>query len=240
MKAEEVFKKLFGNGWYIALQQYLLSQEFFDLGTWLKEQRETRVIYPSHEEMFTAFNLTPFEEVKVVFLGLDPYIREGQALGVSFGIDINRTTGKIPPSLRTIHKELESDLDTVGVNFDYTLKGWAEQGVLMFNTALTVEQGVTGSHLLKWRNFTQCVLSALNEKNDNIIFILLGKEAQKYKKFLDPDKTLTIEAPHPAAEAYAGGKAGFYGSKIFSKCNAMLYMLGKKEIDWNIADKELS
>ena len=227
-------KNLFGIGWYNAMRTYLQSQDFANLGYLLMAERKQKRVYPEQKDVFKAFQLTPYEKVKVVFLGLDPYIRKDQATGLSFGVDIDKTDRKIPPSLKIIIKELESDLDTLCLDFDYSLEGWAKQGVLMLNTSLTVQDGQTNSHLHMWKPFTLEVIDAINDKNDDVIFILLGKTAQSYEKHLDPESTRVIKAPHPAAEAYAGGKAGFYGSKIFSKCNAMLYMLEKEEINWNI------
>jgi len=234
MSVEKVMTDLFGIGWYGAMRTYLQSQDFANLGHWLMTERKQRVVYPEQKNVFKAFQLTPYEKVKVVFLGLDPYIRKNQATGLSFGVDIDKTDRKIPPSLKTIIKELEEDLDTLCLDFDYSLEGWAKQGVLMLNTSLTVQDGQTNSHLNMWKPFTLEVIDAINDMNENVIFILLGRTAQSYEKYLDPDSTRIIKAPHPAAEAYAGGKAGFYGSKIFSKCNSMLYMLGKEEINWNI------
>ena len=234
MSVEKVMKNLFGIGWYNAMRTYLQSQDFANLGYLLMAERKQKRIYPEQKDVFKAFQLTPYEKVKVVFLGLDPYIRKDQATGLSFGVDIDKTDRKIPPSLKTIIKELESDLDTLCLDFDYSLEGWAKQGVLMLNTSLTVVEGQTNSHLKMWQPFTLNVIDAINDMNDDVIFILLGNTAQSYEKYLDPESTKVIKAPHPAAEAYAGGKAGFYGSKIFSKCNSMLYMLEKEEINWNI------
>lgn len=234
MSVEKVMIDLFGNGWYNAMRTYLQSQEFAELGRWLMTERKQKVVYPEQKNVFKAFQLTPYEKVKVVFLGLDPYIRKHQAIGLSFGIELSENMTNMPPSLKTIVKELESDLDTLCLDFDYSLEEWAKQGVLMLNTSLTVQEGQTNSHLHMWKPFTMQVIDAINNMNDNVIFILLGKTAQSYEKYLNPDSTRVIKAPHPAAEAYAGGKAGFYGSKIFSTCNAMLYMLEKEEINWNI------
>ena len=227
-------KNLFGINWHNAMRTYLQSQDFANLGYLLMAERKQKKVYPEQKDVFKAFRLTPYEKVKVVFLGLDPYIRKNQATGLSFGVDIDKTDGKIPPSLKTIIKELESDLDTLCLDFDYSLEKWAKQGVLMLNTSLTVVEGQTNSHLKMWQPFTLNVIDAINDMNENVIFILLGKTAQSYEKYLNPESTKVIKAPHPAAEAYAGGKAGFYGSKIFSKCNSMLYMLEKEEINWNI------
>ena len=234
MSVEKVMIDLFGIGWYNAMRTYLQSQDFAKLGHWLMAERKQKTVYPEQKNVFKAFQLTPYEKVKVVFLGLDPYIRKDQATGLSFGVELSENMMKVPPSLKTIIKELESDLDTLCLEFDYSLEGWAKQGVLMLNTSLTVVEGQTNSHLQMWQPFTLEVINAINDMNQNVIFILLGNTAQSYEKYLDPESTRVIKAPHPAAEAYAGGKAGFYGSKIFSKCNAMLYMLEKEEINWNI------
>jgi len=234
MSVEKVMIDLFGIGWYNAMRTYLQSQDFAKLGHWLMAERKQKTVYPEQKNVFKAFQLTPYEKVKVVFLGLDPYIRKNQATGLSFGVELSENMMKVPPSLKTIIKELESDLDTLCLEFDYSLEGWAKQGVLMLNTSLTVVEGQTNSHLQMWQPFTLEVIDAINDMNQNVIFILLGNTAQSYEKYLDPESTRVIKAPHPAAEAYAGGKAGFYGSKIFSKCNAMLYMLEKEEINWNI------
>ena len=234
MSVKKVMQNLFGTGWYNAMGTYLESQEFAELGRWLMTERRQKVVYPEQKNVFKAFQLTPYEKVNVVFLGLDPYIRKHQATGLSFGVELSEDMIKVPPSLRTIIKELEEDLDTLSLEFDYSLEGWAKQGVLMLNTSLTVQDGQTNSHLHMWKPFTLEVIDAINSMNENVIFILLGKTAQSYEKHLDPDTTRVIKAPHLAAEAYAGGNAGFYGSKIFSKCNAMLYMLEKEEINWNI------
>ena len=233
MSTQRVLSNLFGEGWFNAMRTYLMSQDFANLGHWLIEERKTNTVYPVQQNVFKAFKLTPYEDVKVVFLGLDPYIRKNQATGLSFGVYTEMGV-KVPPSLKTIIKELESDLDVLCLDFDYSLEGWAKQGVLMLNTSLTVVEGQTNSHLEMWKPFTLNVIDAINDMNENVIFILLGKTAQSYEKYLDPESTRVIKAPHPAAEAYAGGKAGFYGSKIFSKCNAILYMLEKEEINWNI------
>lgn len=233
MSTQRILSNLFGEGWFNAMGTYLMSQDFANLGHWLIGERKTNMVYPVQQNVFKAFKLTPYEDVKVVFLGLDPYIRKNQAIGLSFGVYTEMGV-KVPPSLKTIIKELESDLDVLCLEFDHSLEGWAKQGVLMLNTALTVVEGQTNSHLKAWNPFTMQVIDAINRKNDNVVYILLGKTAQGYEKYLDADATRVIKAPHPAAEAYAGGKAGFYGSKIFSKCNSILYMLEKEEINWNI------
>ena len=229
MSTQRILSNLFGEGWFNAMGTYLMSQDFANLGYWLIGERKTNTVYPVQQNVFKAFKLTPYEDVKVVFLGLDPYIRKNQAIGLSFGVYTEMGV-KVPPSLKTIIKELESDLDVLCLEFDHSLEGWAKQGVLMLNTALTVVEGQTNSHLKSWNPFTMQVIDAINRKNDNVVYILLGKTAQTYEKYLDEYATRVIKAPHPASDA----QSGFYGSKIFSKCNSILYMLEKEEINWNI------
>ncbi len=228
-RVENAYKDMFGEGWYNALHPFLSSKEFNKIGSEIVSLRKKVKVYPEQKNIFRAFKRTPYEDVKVVFLGMDPYIRQHQATGLSFAIGPQCT--KVPFSLKAIQKEIESDLDVLVLEFDTSFETWTSQGVLMLNTALTVEEGKSGSHLKLWEPFTQAVLQALNKRNEHIVYILLGGKAQAYKKHLNDDAR-TITAPHPAAEAYSGGKAGFYGSKIFSRCNASLYLLEKEEIKW--------
>lgn len=226
-----MIKKLVGKSWSDAIEPYLPSGYFDWLGKALASEYKANTVFPPKEDMFNAFMLTPYDEVNILILGQDPYIREGQAYGVSFGI--RDTCPKIPPSLRNIDKEVENDIyDGFKLAFDYTLQHWCEQGCFMYNTALTVIEGKTGSHLKIWTPFTQAVIKALNDKQF-LISILLGKVAQDYSKLLTEDSNhYIIKAPHPAAEAYSGGKSGFFGSKIFSKTNQILIDNGRSEIKW--------
>lgn len=218
--------------WAERLERNLPKAYFLELGKWLKSEREFYTVYPPQEDIFNAFKFTPFNKVNVVFIGLDPYIREKQAYGISFGISDECLN--IPPSLRNIYKEVENDVyNGLTLGFDYTLKEWCEQGCFMYNTALTVIEGKTGSHLKYWANFTKAVMKCLSEK-EFCIFVLLGRKAQQLKLYIDdtnPNMHI-IEAPHPAAEVYGGGKAGFFGSKIFTRINTMLVNNNREEIKW--------
>lgn len=218
--------------WTERLERNLPKKYFIELGKWLKEERELNVVYPPKEDVFNAFKFTPFDDVNVVFIGLDPYIRENQAYGISFGI--RDECLRVPPSLNNIYKEIETDVyNGLNLGFDYTLKSWCEQGCFMYNTSLTVVEGRTGSHLKQWAPFTKAVMKCLSEK-DFCIFVLLGRKAQQLKLYINEDDSNMhiIEAPHPAAEVYGGGKAGFFGSKIFSKINTILVNNNRKEIKW--------
>ena len=226
-----MIEKLVGKSWSDAIVPYLPSGYFDWLGKALASEYKANTVFPPKEDIFNAFKFTPYDKVNVSIWGLDPYIREGQAYGVSFGI--RDTCPAIPPSLRNIDKEVENDIyDGFKLAFDYTLQHWCEQGCFMYNTALTVIEGKTGSHLKMWSPFTEAVIKALNNK-EFCIYILLGKNAQAYSDLIElKEGKYIITAPHPAAESYAGGKAGFFGSKIFSKTNQILIDNGKKQITW--------
>tara|TARA_R110001632_G_scaffold192515_2_gene313331 strand:+ start:3478 stop:4179 length:702 start_codon:yes stop_codon:yes gene_type:complete len=232
MSVEKVIINLFGTGWYNAMRAYLQSQEFVKLGHWLMAERKQKRIYPEQKNVFKAFQLTPYEKVNVVFLGISPYVKKHQATGLSFGIEISENMMITPSSLNIIIRELEKDLDILCLDFDYSLEGWAKQGVLMLNTSLTTQDGQLNSHLDMWKEFTLNVIDAINRMHENVIFILIGEEAQLYEQYLNPLSTRLIKVPYPAKEIR--GKSEFYDNNIFSKCNAMLYMLKKEEINWNI------
>lgn len=148
------------------------------------------------------------------------------------GIDTDLVKS-IPPTLRNIAKEVESDVgfDYTNHAFDFSLESWAEQGVLLLNTALTVEEGVTKSHFKQWQPFTTYLMNILNDMS-GLVFVMLGKDAQRYLKFIDSSRHHCVTAPHPAAEVYAGGNAGFFGSKIFSKINEILNESYSYNIEW--------
>lgn len=214
----------FGESWYTQLKPYLDSEEFSKLGDFLAQRRTQVEVYPKKEDIFKAFKLTPFDKVKVVLLGMDPYPNKNQAIGVSFGIN-QSATRYIPTSLMNIRKELEDDLGVILLDFDFSLLSWAEQGVLMLNAALTVEEKNPGSHMKHWEGFTTSVFRALNENHTGIVYILLGKKAQAFKKYINLASNYVIEAAHPAAEGYMGGTAGFFKSHIFSRTN--MYLIGQ-------------
>lgn len=225
-----MLEKIVGENWNKAIKPYLDAGYFKWLGEFLAKEYDEHTIYPPLGDVFNAFKFTDYPESQVIILGLDPYIRHGQAYGVSFGIRESCLT--IPPSLRNIAREVENDVyNGLKLDFDYSLQSWCEQGCFMYNTALTVIEGKTGSHLKAWAPFTEAVIKALNDK-DFGVYILLGKVAQEYEKFINKDKFHIIKASHPSAESYAGGKAGFFGSKIFSQVNQILLDNGKNQIKW--------
>lgn len=178
-------------------------------------------IYPKREDVFKAFRLCPLERVRVVILGQDPY-HNGQATGLAFGV----AHKPIPPSLRIIHKELcaQFDYNQPIEEFDHTLEHWADQGVLLLNTCLTVEEKTPGAHAGMWDWFVVRVLRIVQDTNRHTIFVLWGKHAQKFKKHID---VAVLQSAHPAAEAYSGGNGGFHGNGHFVDINSRV---GK--IDW--------
>ncbi len=226
-----MLEKLIGKSWSDAMMPYLSVDYMNDLGRALALEYKQSKVFPPQEDIFNAFKLTPYDKVQVLCLSLDPYIREGQAYGVAFGV--RESCIAIPASLRNIEKEVENDIyGGFKLTFDFTLEHWCKQGCFMYNTALTVVEGKTGSHLKLWSPFTKAVVNALNDK-DFCIYILLGKNAQSYSELIVPKEgQYIITAPHPAAEAYAGGNAGFFGSKIFSKTNQILIENGRNKIEW--------
>ncbi len=200
------------------------------LKTFLKSELDTKKsIYPKGEQYFAAMNLTPFEKVKVVIIGQDPYHGPGQAHGLSFSV---QDGVPFPPSLQNIFKELNNDL---GIEKPKTgnLQKWAEQGVLLLNAVLTVESGKAASHQGKgWEFFTDSIIHALNNEKENLVFILWGSYAQKKGAFIDRKKHLVLESVHPSP---LSSHRGFFGSKPFSKTNAYLKAHNKTPIDWSLS-----
>lgn len=184
------------------------------------------LIYPPKEQIFNAYMLTPFNEVKVVILGQDPYHGEGQAMGLSFSVPENKT---IPPSLRNIFKEIEDDLGIKCLKSG-DLTRWAKQGVFLLNTSLTVEAGLANSHEnIGWKNLTASTLRELNDDNSPKIFILWGNNAKKFKFILTNPAHLILESAHPSPlSAYRG----FFGNKHFSQTNQFLIEHKLSPIDW--------
>ena len=204
------------------------SEEYFaEVEAEIKQRREAGVeIYPSEASVFAAFNLTPLERVKVVILGQDPYHGAGQAMGLSFSVPEGV---KVPPSLRNMRKEIEADIGACALTSG-DLTGWAEQGVLLLNTALTVEDGKAGSHSkIGWSQFTDRAIEGLSEAREGVVFMLWGGHAQKKASLIDAGKHLVLAGPHPSPlSAYRG----FFGCKHFSKANQHLKAQGKSEIKW--------
>lgn len=203
---------------------------FKELLHFVAEQRTQVTVFPPEDEVFAALHLTPIEEVKVLILGQDPYHDDGQAHGLCFSV---RPGVAIPPSLLNIFKELHSDLECKIPNNGY-LTHWAEQGVLLLNTVLTVQAHLANSHQGKgWEQFTDAVISAVNAKRDPVVFVLWGANARSKKALIDTRRHVVIESPHPSP---LSAHRGFFGSRPFSRVNAALLKAGKPAIDWQIAD----
>lgn len=209
--------------------KYFQTNEFQELQTYIVKERENgKEILPQKSDVFKALNLTPLYNVKVVILGQDPYPNPQHAHGLAFSIP--KTTKDVPKSLKNILKELETDLGIKAKSAN--LENWAKQGVLLLNTVLTVEKGLSNSHhRIGWRPFTTEIIKTVNEEVDHCVFILWGRQAQEMKKLIDTQKHLIIESPHPSPlSAYRG----FFGSKPFSKSNTYLSEHGIEPINWNI------
>ncbi len=188
------------------------------------------VMYPPGPQIFNALNSTPFESVRVVILGQDPYHGPGQAHGLCFSV---LPGVKIPPSLANIYREIESDLGTPRASHG-CLQSWAEQGVLLLNAVLTVERGQAGSHQGKgWELFTDNIVQLLNDKRQNLVFMLWGSYAMKKGAVINPRKHLVLKAPHPSP---LSAHRGFLGCKHFSHANAYLQEHGIDPIDWSVPD----
>lgn len=201
---------------------------FMEIMERVEAARKESEVYPLSEDMFSCFKLCPYENVKVVIIGQDPYHGKGQAHGLSFSV---KPGVKIPPSLRNIYKELKSDLNIDPPCHGY-LASWAEQGVLMMNTSWSVEEGKAGSHKkFGWMKFTKRVLEVLNEYEKPIVFLLWGNHAIETAKGVDNPKHYLIRGVHPSPLAANGG---FFGSRPFSKVNQYLEEAGRGTINWRI------
>ena len=219
-------KKIFSNDWQEVGGGEFDKPYYLELREFLKEQYGTATVYPPKDEIWTAFEHTAFRDVKVVILGQDPYHGPGQAHGLSFSV---KKGVKIPPSLRNMFKELVEDIGCEKPG-DGTLTKWADQGVMMLNTALTVRQGEAHSHRGKgWETFTDQVIRKLSERREPVIFVLWGKPAQTKKGLIDLDRHDVIEAPHPSP---LSARRGFFGSRPYSKVNSLLQQRGEKPIDF--------
>lgn len=219
VKIEESWKKV--------LEKEFDKEYFRDLTEFVKEEYKKSTVYPPAKFIFNAFELTPFDKVKVVILGQDPYHGVNQANGLAFSVNNGVDT---PPSLVNIYKEIEADMGVKTKNKNGNLENWARQGVLMLNATLTVKAHMAGSHQNKgWEKFTDAVVEILSEQKENLVFILWGSYAQKKGAVIDENKHLVIKSPHPSPlSAYAG----FFGSKPFSQTNAYLIFTGREPIEW--------
>ena len=219
------------NDWLDALKEEFKKPYYAKLHKKVMEEYHTHLIFPPADDIFNAFHLTPLKNVKVVILGQDPYHNVNQAHGLCFSV---KPEVEIPPSLVNIYKELHDDLGCEIPNHGYLTK-WADQGVLMLNTVLTVRAHQANSHRgIGWEEFTDAAIRAVNAQDRPIVYILWGKPAQSKKSMLTNPKHLILEAPHPSPlSAYRG----FFGSKPFSKTNAFLQEHGVEPIDWQIESR---
>ena len=186
-----------------------------------------KACYPSEKLIFNAFNLCPFDKVKVVILGQDPYHEQGQAMGLSFSVPEGIM---LPPSLQNIYKEIQNDLGKpIPASGDLTR--WAKQGVLLLNATLTVRAHIANSHqTLGWQNFTDAAIEALNAHREHIVFMLWGGFARSKKRLIDANRHCIIESVHPSP--LSANRGGWFGQHQFSRCNAYLKQQGLDEIDW--------
>lgn len=216
------------NNWNEALREEYEKPYFAELCSFIDRQRtQGKVIYPPENQVFKALDLCPPQKVKIVILGQDPYHEEGQAMGLSFSV--NRGV-KAPPSLKNIFKELESDLGVIWSG-NTNLSPWAEQGVLLLNSILTVEKGKAASHSKAgWEQFTDAIIRLLSKNYEGIVFMLWGNYARSKRDLIDSSHHLVLEAAHPSPLA----RGAFFGSKPFSQANSYLLSIAKEPIDWRI------
>jgi uracil-DNA glycosylase len=216
--------------WQTVLFEEFSKPYFTKLQSFLVEERQSHTIYPPEEDVFSAFELTPYEKVNVLLLGQDPYHDRNQAHGLCFSV---KPGIKPPPSLSNIFKELKDDVGFNIPNHGY-LVSWAKQGILMLNAVLTVRAHTPNSHKNQgWETFTDAVISKVNQKLDPVVFVLWGGYAQKKLKLIDTTFHTVIQSAHPSP---LSARNGFFGSKPFSSINLALRSFGKPEIDWQLLD----
>lgn len=218
--------------WQILLQKEFRKPYFIELIKFLESETVKTTIFPKEADVFKAFELTPFEAVQVVIIGQDPYHGLNQAHGLSFSVTKNC---KIPPSLKNIFKELQSDLGISMPPYG-DLTHWAKQGILLLNATLTVRQGLPGSHQKKgWETFTDAVIKTISDEKQQVVFLLWGNYAKTKAELIDATKHLILEAAHPSPLA----RGAFFGSKHFSKTNDYLISKNRMPIQWDLNQNDL-
>ncbi|WP_366923631.1 uracil-DNA glycosylase [Metallumcola ferriviriculae] len=216
------------NDWHFLLEEEFERDYYLKLRKFLINEYRTKTVYPDMYDIFNALHFSEFKDVKVVILGQDPYHGPSQAHGLSFSV---KPEVSAPPSLMNIYKELHSDLGCYIPNNGY-LKKWADQGVMLLNTVLTVRAGQANSHKNKgWENFTDKIIHLLNDREEPTVFILWGKNAQSKLGIIRNSRHYIIKSVHPSP---LSAHRGFFGSKPFSKANKFLNTIGKEPIDWQI------
>lgn len=217
-----------GGGWDEALAPLFANERYLKIREFLKREYSTHVVYPDMYDLYNCFRFTPINNVKAVILGQDPYHEPGQAHGLCFSV---KAGVPLPPSLQNIYKEIEDDLGIKEPKCGDLTK-WAEQGVLLLNTTLTVREHMANSHSkCGWAWFTDSVIKLISEKCENVVFILWGGNARSKAPLIDRNKHLILQCAHPSPlSAYNG----FFGCKFFSKTNEYLAAHGKTPIDWDL------
>ena len=221
-------KEIFKNDWQEILQDEFEKDYYKDLRKLLIEEYKHYEIFPRAENIFNAFHYTAYKDLKVLILGQDPYHNVGQAHGLAFSV---KDGVKIPPSLQNIYKELNSDLGIPIANTGY-LKSWADEGIMLLNTTLTVRAHQPMSHAkIGWEIFTNAVIEKISEKKEPIVYILWGNHAKARKKFINNENHLIIEGVHPSP---LSANKGFFGSKPFSRANEFLRERGVTPPSWRV------
>jgi uracil-DNA glycosylase len=214
--------------WQAVLEPEFSQAYIAKLEAFVATERAAQTVFPPESEVFSALELTPFEHVRVLIVGQDPYHNDGQAHGLAFSVKPGQ---KVPPSLVNIYKELETDLGVPRTKNGF-LEPWARQGVLMLNTSLTVRAHEAGSHKGQgWEKLTDAIIRAVSGKPDRVVFVLWGAPAGKKLALIDTTRHTVIQSAHPSP---LSAHSGFFGSKPFSKINAALLEAGAPEIDWRI------
>lgn len=213
--------------WYSVLQPQFEAPYFAQLKAFLVAERQQYTVYPKGSDIFAAFDHTPFNKVKVVIIGQDPYHEPNQAHGLCFSV---QQGVPVPPSLVNIIKEINSDLGTQIPTTQGNLTGWADQGVLLLNATLTVRAHTAGSHQRQgWETFTDAAIKAISDHRQGVVFLLWGSYAIKKAQLIDTTKHFVLTAPHPSPLSVY---RGFFGCRHFSQCNAILQQQGSAPIDW--------
>ena len=220
----------FPDSWRGALGAEFESAYWKELEGFVAQERKGHEVFPPADEVFTAYALTPYDAVKVLVLGQDPYHDVGQAHGLSFSV---KPGVAVPPSLANMYKELKADLGLTPPKHG-NLVPWAKQGVMMLNAVLTVRAHTPNSHKDRgWEKFTDATISALSRRSDPLVFVLWGKYAQKKSRLIDAKRHRVLEGAHPSP---LSAKAGFFGSRPYSQVNDALKAMGKSPVDWSLPD----
>lgn len=222
-------KEQYDKSWKVILDPLILENTTQSLFAFIEQERKTYEVYPKESLVFNAFKLTPFQDIKVVILGQDPYHNVGQAHGLSFSVP---DTVAFPPSLKNIFTELSTEIEGFSIPTSGDLTKWAKQGVLLLNAILTVRAHEASSHQKRgWEEFTDLIIQQISNELEHVVFILWGAFAHKKSKLIDSSKHLVIKSAHPSPLSVY---RGFWGSKPFSKANDYLLAKGRGTVDWKL------